>query len=281
MTPNRTLLAALGLATAAALTLTACSAKSSTTSASGPTTAPATQSPPTPPPSASDKLATAIRLLRVDGFDFTLNVGYPGGQAVLGGPGSYDPHANAATIDLKGKSFGTEYDFAATEILGKTTANHMLWVKVNNGSANTQYSMPRKKWMAFDSGKVSGTTSLPFDLSGQDDILDISDLLASVSNVQTGSDGVTGMVDLTKAAGLIAPTSAIQNATTQASAVPFAAVLDSQGRLTSLVIDTRSFSKEAYRAVTIRNYGSPHAIKPPPASSVVPATAKNYDYLNS
>jgi len=63
--------------------------------------------------------------------------------------------------------------------------------------------------------------------------------------------------------------------------VPFVVTLDGQGHLISLVLDSRAFDKDLYRKFTFTDFGSPRAIKPPPASSVVPATAKNYEYFNS
>jgi len=58
-------------------------------------------------------------------------------------------------------------------------------------------------------------------------------------------------------------------------------VLDSQGRLVTLTVDTRSWDKAFYRVVSFTDYGSPHTIKPPPSSSVVTATAKNYAFFTS
>jgi hypothetical protein len=65
-----------------------------------------------------------------------------------------------------------------------------------------------------------------------------------------------------------------------AAAAPFSALLDPKGRLIGLTIDTRSFYKDMFRVFTFSDYGSPHAIKPPTASSVVQATAKNYGFFN-
>src|SRR5262249_35241493 len=132
---------------------------------------------------------------------------------------------------------------------------------------------------------------LPFDLSGHSDVLDIGYLTTSVKNVEWVNNAaisgpiVSGAVDLTQSSGAFGMTSDLSGVSDQvkaaAAAAPLVAVLDPQGRLIPLTIDPRGFDKDMYRVFTFSNYGSPHAIKPPKASSVVQATTKNYGFFNS
>jgi hypothetical protein len=120
--------------------------------------------------------------------------------------------------------------------------------------------------------------SLPFDMSGFDDPLELNDLMHVTNGVkQPSATTFTGTVDLVQAGGLSCPSSdELSPYGAKPSSTPFTAKVDSKQNLVQLVVDTTSFDKTLYRKFTFSDYGAPHAIVAPPASEVVPATAENY-----
>jgi hypothetical protein len=263
---HRFAVAGLGVLAAASLALTGC-ASSATPSASNPSGSSTTNS----SQSAADTLTAAVGKLKGTGYD--VKVVSQGG--IASGTGSIDPANNAASLDEKGSIQGQSLEIAAIQI------GTDLWAKVDLGALNSQVGVDPTKWMLLDQAKLTGSTSKPFDLTGPDALGVTGKLTAVKDVVRTDATHLSGTVDLTKAIGISAPSSAdLTKAGAAASAVPFVATLDDQGRLLDLKINADTINKDLSDEISFSNYGSPTAISKPDPASVIPAPDTAYQIFN-
>jgi hypothetical protein len=256
---SRIALASLGALAATSLALSACSTN---TSASGGASAS-----PSASVAAGVALTNSILALGGQGFDIAATEG------TLSGTGSIDPSTEAGSLEIKGTQQGVALDVGFTEI------GNDIWAKVDLGALSGQLGIDPKKWMKLDGSKLTGIDAKPFDLASKDP-LQISKLITSVADVKrVDATHLTGTVDLTAATGPSAPDpDAVNKAGAAAKALPFAATLDNQGRLTELKINA---SSDIAVDIKLSNFGSPTAVTPPPTSDVIPAPAMIYQFFNS
>ena len=252
-------IAAIGLAIAAGLALTACTTTSKTPA--GPSAGP-----------GNAALTAALGKIGSTSYNFDIK------QRGLGGGGSVDPVAHNASIQLIGPEQGTNVNIQALQIgIGN------LFAKFDAGSViDAQVGIDPTKWMLVDLNQLTGPNAKPFDATSGD-VLDVAGLMAGVNTVQqTDSTHLTGTVDLTRATGVNVPTADdLTTAGTAAKTTPFTATLDGQGRLTELNIDASGFDKDLSFDIVFSAFGAASALTAPAAADFIPAPAGLYQLLNS
>jgi hypothetical protein len=160
------------------------------------------------------------------------------------------------------------------------------WAHVSFGSAPASLGLPKlpKKWMKLDPAKLDGDAAKDLTYSGQSDPGYVSALITAASGLKESSAGhYAGTVDLTK----VTEAEIVDKATltalgAKATAVPFAAVLDAQGRISTATVQIPAAGKikAAVYQVTYDQYGSAAAPAAPAATDQVAAPKAAYDLLN-
>lgn len=263
MSHRRTVVAGICLLAAASLALGAC--KSSSSTASGKPAGPAANLSPT------EALTAALGKLKGASYDVSLTDQSGSGK----GTGSVNQSTNSATLEEKGTVDGQTLDIAATQIATN------LWAKIDLGSLNSQLGVDPTKWLLLDQSKLTAKNAKPFDLTGAD-AFGVTGMLTSVAGLKAiDATHLSGTVDLTKAAGVAAPSSDdLTKAGAAAATTPFTVTLDDQGRPTDVKIDADSFDKSLSQEITFSNFGAASPITAPAASDVVPAPDGIYQLFN-
>ncbi|MET7396586.1 hypothetical protein ABZS66_24200 [Dactylosporangium sp. NPDC005572] len=141
-----------------------------------------------------------------------------------------------------------------------------------------------KTWMHLDKSKITDADSLGIK-QDDSDMLDLTAMLKSAQAVQTTGDGkYTGTLDLTKGEDTPMTDEAVVRALAdKASAVPFTATVDAQGRFTDLTIDVPAAGQTKAHKLTLKitEYGTTKIPAKPTGKSVVEAPASAYEMLNS
>lgn len=157
------------------------------------------------------------------------------------------------------------------------------WVKMDLGGAMFEGLPGAKerngKYQHLDQTKIKNAKGL--HLNGEDmDPVEIEALVKGISEVQkTGEGSYEGKIDISGAgdsAGMDADV--VKTLGEQAKSLPFTAKLDSQGRLTELVvaIPAAGEAKAHEVKVTLAEYGNATAAQKPPADKVVEASDETY-----
>jgi hypothetical protein len=122
------------------------------------------------------------------------------------------------------------------------------------------------KWLKIDGARLAGST---FDVYPENDPAGTGKLLNALSDVKKDGPGMfSGTIDLTKTS----PNPAVAALGDKVKALPFAAKVDDQGRLTSTEIDMNAIDAAAGKTTaTYSDFGSPVSVEPPPAGETVPA----------
>jgi hypothetical protein len=230
-------------------------------------------------PSASDALATAISSIKGLGYNVhgTSGSTASGGTGSATATGSVDPTAKAATVEFKGSAQGTPIDIAFTEV------DNTLYGRFDIGAAQSQLGTDPEQWYTIDQSKITNPHSVPFDLSGETDAFGVGGLMTSTNDVKypdpSDPTHITGTVDLTAAQGVNAPDpSTLGDAGQDASATPFSATIDSQGRLTDIKINADGFDGDLSEEIAYTDFGSPTPVTAPANSTPAPASA--YAFFN-
>lgn len=137
------------------------------------------------------------------------------------------------------------------------------------------------KYHHLDKTRIKGAALLDFDFSDVDPA-GAATLTQAVVDVRKSDGGYVGFVDLTKAADAsLVGGSIVSDLGAAASKLPFEAKVDSQGRLTDLIVKVPAIGKTAAQdlRVSYSDYGAAPAPKAPPAAEVVEAPAELYEML--
>jgi hypothetical protein len=249
----------------AGLSVTACA-----TPKTGPAPA-ATQSSPTPPP-PKEALLASLKTLSRTSSDLTLRQGAGSGTAKV------DPVAKTATVSMSQVIQGT------TIKLDLLWIDPDVWLKLDLGAAgNRHLGIKPTKWMKIDRSKVTSDVAFPIDLKSNSDVLDTPDLLTGLVDVKRGDlTHYSGTIDQSRTAGVLALSEEdTKKLGDNAKSTPFTAVLDGQGRLVNLKIDTTAADPTLTTELTVNSYGSAVTIAKPADSDVVPTPADVYTLVNS
>jgi hypothetical protein len=246
--------ALVGVAVFAAAGLMAgCASKSGTNAAASPSPSPS------PTVAPKDALLASIKPLATTSYKYTIK------SADFTGTGAADPANKLVSLTATGQqenvSIKLEFIAVGTD----------LYAKLDFGPLSGQLGIQTDKYMHIDATKLGAKPSLPIGISG--DPVNAAGILAGLNEVKT-TDGktFTGTVDATKMTGDNVPDAdVVQKAGDKAKAIPFTAVLDDKGRLTSLKVDGASIDPQLAFETTISDYGSSPGITKPAAAQVVEA----------
>jgi hypothetical protein len=231
--------------------LAGCGAKLGTTAAASAS--------PSPTMAPKDALLAAAKPLATSSYQFTVKSGQNNGS------GAVD------VLNAAAKATATFVENGAPVKLDLIRIKTDIWVKADLGAMNALAGIDPTKYEHIDITKLT-SSNLPFDLKG--DPVDAAGLLAAVVDVKT-TDGktYTGTLDLTKATGVLAPDSqTLQKAAGKASAVPFTATVDDQGRLTDVKVDGGSIDPTMATEVSFTGFETAANVSAPDKAGVVEAT---------
>ncbi|BCY06052.1 hypothetical protein [Actinoplanes sp. L3-i22] len=160
------------------------------------------------------------------------------------------------------------------------------WAHVSFGSAPASLGLPKlpKKWMKLDPKKLGDDASKDLTYTGQTDPGYVSALITAATGLTESSAGhYAGTVDLTKVTEAeIVDKDTLTALGAKAAAVPFEAVLDAKGRISTATvkIPAAGKTKAATYQVTYDQYGSAESPATPAAADQVAAPKAAYDLLN-
>ncbi|MFU8870647.1 hypothetical protein [Micromonospora sp. SL4-19] len=230
-------------------------------------------------PAASEKpadpkeaLAASTKEIQKGNFTFAIK----GGEINGGG-----------TVHLPSKSAEMKLDMADAELSMKM---HLVfidddsWVNLELAGAMADsvptFKAMKGKYQHLDRSKIKGTKELTFDFADVDPA-GADKMINAITDVkQTGEGTYAGTLDATKATDSdLLDADTIKALGDKASAVPFTAKVDAQGRLTEFVVEMPAAgSAEAQTmTVTYADYGTAAAVKAPPAGKVVEASDQVYE----
>ncbi|MGV9765768.1 hypothetical protein [Micromonospora tulbaghiae] len=162
------------------------------------------------------------------------------------------------------------------------------WVKLElGGTAASQIpgvkNLNTGKFHHLDQNRIKGNRALGFDFEKLDPA-GSAVLTQGITEVrQTGEGAYEGTVDVSKAAeaGSLDP-AVITALGAQAQSVPFTAKVDTQGRLSEMVLKIPAAGQSAAQdlKITYTDYGNASAAQKPPADQVVEAPAELYNLFN-
>jgi hypothetical protein len=226
-----------------------------------------------PPATPEDKLRDAVPEDSDGSFRYTMK------QLEGDAKGEVDPNAKRMTYTAVFK----DQQLGFTMTMAIVVIDKQAWTKVTFGNANGLTGLPKlpPKWLELDTSKVDDPEYVTYT---HPDPTGAAVLFQHIVDATGTSQGAfTGTVDLTAATEAeVVDADGLTARGEKAKAVPFAAAVDSSGRLTSLALDVPPAGKAAaFRwEATFTDYGAAPAIKEPPAAQTVPAPQEAYDLLN-
>ena len=246
MHPIRFASTGLALATALALGLTGCTPSTSqnetppATSATGPAADP------------RGELTQALAELNKQSCRFDLV------SSVVTGSGTLDPLNLLADMTL---------DMGDAQTMRMLSIGDDIYLKLGGEQAGNFSD----KWLRMDTSKLGDDSELKLMA---DDPGNVKALIKSIAAVDRTSPGnYAGTVDYTKIAG--ADSELIKMFGDKAASVPFTATVDTEGRLTGLVIDMTTLDARIGKIeASYSDFGSPVTVRKPPASEVEEAPAE-------
>jgi hypothetical protein len=158
------------------------------------------------------------------------------------------------------------------------------WMKVSFSKRLPGLPRLPKKWLHLDRTKISSDDGLPLSFDDPDPASAATIFAASADVTESGAGRYRGTVDLTAAADAeVVDSKTLAALGVAAKRVPFEAVVDARGRLTSLVVDVPAAggAPAFRRTATYRDYGVATAPAPPSAAQSQEAPAAAYEMLNA
>jgi hypothetical protein len=195
-------------------------------------------------------------------------------SGTLSGDGMADPAAKAAQSSLTGTQSGNA---AKIDMIAVGTD---FWFKLNLGTANQTLGITTDNWLHLDAARLGAGANLPADPTGG--AASASGLLSGAGEVQRTDDRhFSGTIDLTKVTGVAGvDQELLTKAGAKASAVPFTAVLDDQGRLSDLRLDLSSARPGQVLEVSFSQYGTPVSVTKPDPAQVTEAPDTVYQLFH-
>jgi hypothetical protein len=181
--------------------------------------------------------------------------------------GDLDPAGRIGSVQLKAT---VETTAAQTDVV-QTPAD--AWVRLDAAEiALTGLPVAPDSWQHMVVSRLGGQAALPLDLSGTD-LLDLAGVLAGVRTVRRSGIGqYTGTVDLTRMSGVSRPTATeIAAAGDAARSLPYDALLDAQGRLIRLTVQSGRGAPGLAMQISLSNYGSTPTVAVPAPAAQAPA----------
>lgn len=209
------------------------------------------QAAPAASPTAEEKLLDSLPDDGTGPFRFAVEGGDMPATGVL------DAREQAYRIDVS----ETDDELGFTMTMNVLVVRDQSWVKLGFRNTEKLAGLPKlpKKWMLVDPAEVDAD-GLPVRYDEETDPGEAGVVLRAAAGVtETAPGRFTGTTDLTRQGDAgIADAATVKALGTKAAAVPFEAVTDDKGRLTSLVvrIPAAGKTKAATYEVAYRDYGT-------------------------
>ncbi|KUL30526.1 hypothetical protein [Actinoplanes awajinensis] len=228
------------------------------------------------PPTPAETLKKAVPAASAEPFHYVIKGGTQGLSGV---------------VDTAGKAMTTEISEKIPEAGLTLSMTFMVigedsWAKISFGDAPANLGLPKlpKKWMKLDLSRLGADAKKDLTYDGQSDPGFVSTLIDAADGLTETSPGhFTGTVDLTEATEADVVEAATLTALgAKAKAVPFEAVLDDRGRISTATVKVPAAGKvkaDTY-LVTYDRYGSAPSPQAPAGSAQVAAPKAAYELLN-
>jgi hypothetical protein len=258
-----------GLIAALSLTLVAVSGCGPTKKTAG------GQSPTVSVATPRDALLKAVPDTKVGAYRFDIKGGETPMSGVLDAP--------KKTVQIK--IVQKEPDIGLTLTMTSLIIDKKGWMKIAFTPANLP-GLPKlpKKWVLLDPDKIKDQDNSPLQYGDETDPGYVSLLVHGSSDLKETSPGhYAGTTDLTQSTKAeIVDAKTLTALGEKAKAVPFTAVIDAEGRLSSAVvkIPAAGKTKASTYQVTYSGYGDTATPPAPAAGEQTPATASVYALLN-
>ncbi|WBB77459.1 hypothetical protein O7606_14300 [Micromonospora sp. WMMD882] len=246
-------------------------------SAGGPPATPADGSPAAPAgdPEARAALLASTRELSKGDFSFTI----AGGG--LDGAGRVHLPTRSAEMSLTGGDASDDLSMELHLVFVDTDT----WVKVQLGGAMATAApadVTSGKYQHLDRSRIKGLDRLAFDFTDVDPAGSEA-LTRAVTDVRkTGAGMYAGTLDATRVGdSKVLDAATVRALAGKASALPFTAKLDAQGRLTEFGVEIPAAGDAKARnlLITYADYGATTPVQQPPAGQVVEASDDVYKLL--
>ncbi|WP_341719041.1 hypothetical protein QQG74_04565 [Micromonospora sp. FIMYZ51] len=239
---------------------------------SGTTETPAAgSSAPAVPADPKEALVASTKGLAEGNYTFNITADSMSGKGVFHKP------SNSAQMAMNMDVEGISFDFELIQIQPDT------WLKVDLGelfAGVPGMEAMKDKYQHLDAAKAGQNKNLDL-LSDGTDPADAAAMFQGVTEVQkTGEGAYSGKVDLTAVKDSVAADEDMLKALgDQAKAIPFTAKLDSEGRLTELVISVPAAGEIKAQDIKINyaDYGAAPTVQKPSADQVIEANEQIYD----
>ncbi|WP_320065860.1 hypothetical protein [Micromonospora sp. RTGN7] len=249
--------------------LTACN------NAAEPSAGDASAAAPAVPADPKEALLASTKEISKGNFTFTMT----GGE--LSGGGTVHLPSKSAEMKMTGGDAATESFSMDMHLIYLDTES---WVKMDfTGPMADAIPGAKKfkgKYQHLDRSKIKDAEELQFDFTDVDPAGGEA-LIKAVTDVKkTGEGAYAGTLDVTKATGAeMFDDELVKNLAGKASALPFTAKVDAQGRLSEFAVDVPAAgdAKAQKLTVTYSDYGTAAAVQKPPASQVVEASDETYE----
>ncbi|WDZ86852.1 hypothetical protein [Micromonospora cathayae] len=224
------------------------------------------------PSDAKEALLASTKELSKGDFSFTM----AGGE--LNGAGKVHMPTKSAEMTMTG---GDASDDLAME-MHLVFIDTDTWVKIQFSGAMATAApgnLNSGKYQHLDRSRIKGVKDLEFDFADVDPAGSEALTKAITEVRKTGEGMYAGTLDATKATGSdVLDAETVKALAGQASAVPFTAKLDAQGRLTEFGIEVPAAgtAKAQNLLITYSDYGATTPVQQPPADQVVEASDDVY-----
>ena len=257
-------LAIAGLALTTAIGVAGCGTSSNDTSTGTPTDGTTTAAP-AAPADATAELAAAAGKLAEDTAKVTVEM-----AGTMSMTGVVDPKAQKAVMEM---TLGAGSGETKVQIRKVGTDMYMKF-----GGSLAKLA-GEGKWLHVDAATLAAGSS--FDIMPSDDPAGAQAMIKAMSNAESdGKGGFKGTLDLTKTPKF--NKDAIKGLGNKATAVPFTATVDAQGRLSSMTVDMSGIAAGAgAMKTTYSDFGTAVDVKAPPASQVTEAPKEITGLLNA
>ncbi|MGW1060855.1 hypothetical protein [Micromonospora rubida] len=227
---------------------------------------------PAVPADPKEALLASTKEISKGNFTFTIS------DAYMSGSGKVHLPSKSAEMKVASNSNNTDAEEFSVDMHLVFTETDS-WVKLDLTGAIADMFPELKdrnkgKYQHLDRTKVKGVKDLEFDFADVDPA-GTAALTKAVTDVKkTGEATYGGTLDATKVTGSdLLDESTVEGLAEKASALPFTAKLDAQGRLTEFAVQIPAVGEDKAHEVKVNyaDYGAATAVQQPPAGDVVEA----------
>ncbi|GGR63062.1 hypothetical protein GCM10010169_01990 [Micromonospora fulviviridis] len=249
--------------------LAACKTEADSPTADSKSTAPAV------PADPKEALAASTKEIQQGNFSFAIKGGEFNGDGKV-----HMPSKSAEMKMSSGASAADDISMSMHLVFIDTDS----WLKLDLDGAMADaipgFKATKGKYQHLDRTRIKDAKELNFDFSDVDPAGSDKMIKAITDVKKTGEGSYEGTIDASKAADSdLLDAETVKALGTKATAVPFTAKLDAQGRLTEFAVQVPAAGAAEAQTVTVTyaDYGTATAVQAPPAAQVVEAPASIYE----